>query len=84
MYKNQWIPADNPPKTDNYILLSCENFSVPVVGRYEVNDNVGAYYIGDDDTTCESYGLSVNAWMPLPKPYRGEEENETDTEISGK
>ena len=22
---------------------------------------------------CKSYGLIVNAWMPLPEPYKGKE-----------
>lgn len=29
-------------------------------------------YAGDDDDSLTSIGLHVNAWMPLPQPYRGE------------
>lgn len=71
-----WIPADNPPKTDDtnmsdYIMLSFENFSIPMVGRYEMDDEGnGAYYVGDDEKSCISYEMIVNAWMPLPEPYR--------------
>ena len=72
----KWIPADNPPKTNDtdvsdYVLISFENFSVPTVGRYEIDqEGNGAYYIGDDDKSLISYDMIVNAWMPLPKPYR--------------
>lgn len=62
--------AEDPPKDDNYILLSFANFSIPLVGRYEEWDEGGAYYIGDDDKPCTASGLFVDAWMPLPDPYR--------------
>lgn len=68
-----WIPiSERFPEDDNYILLSFSNFSLPLVGRYEEDENGGAFYIGDDDTTCVSEELFVNAWMPLPEPYRPE------------
>lgn len=67
----EWIPADEPPKTDTYILLSFDNFSIADIGRYEVDqDGNGAYYPGDDDKSYSSYGLFVNAWQPLPHPYK--------------
>ena len=66
---NNWIPHDEPPKTDDYVLLSFENFRIPMVGRYEEDEEGGAYYIGDEDKTCVSHDVYVNAWQPLPKPY---------------
>ncbi len=30
----------------------------------------GAYYVGDDEESCISQDLIVNAWKPLPEPYR--------------
>lgn len=69
-HNNGWIPADNPPKDDKYILLSFENFSVPAVGRYEEDEEGGAYHLGDEDETCSSYELMVNAWQPLPEQYK--------------
>lgn len=36
----------------------------------------GAFYIGDDDESCVSQGMVVNAWQQLPKAYRPEEEHE--------
>lgn len=65
-----WIPcSERFPGTDEYILLSFENFSIPVVGRYEEDEEGGAFYVGDEDESCVKHGLFVNAWMPLPKPY---------------
>ena len=64
----EWIPADNPPSDDRYILLSFENFSVPEVGHYEEDEDGGTYYMGDD-TPAMKAGFFVNAWMELPKRY---------------
>lgn len=75
MEDDGWIPADQPPETDNYILLSFENFSVPMVGRYDRDEEGGAYYLGDGDESCLSLDVIVNAWQPLPEPYRPKEKN---------
>ena len=69
-YNNGWIPCSEPPENDRYVLLSFENFSVPMVGRYEEDENGGAFYVGDDDETCVSQDMFVNAWMNLPAPYQ--------------
>ena len=78
---HSWIPvSERLPDEDEYVLMSFENFTLLIIGRYEKdNDGGGAWYAGDDDgcDTCSSQDLFVNAWMPLPKPY---EEDETETE----
>lgn len=68
----EWIPAETPPKDDGYVLLSFTNFDIPLVGRYEADEEGGAYYAGDDADACISQDLIVNAWMTLPDPYRPE------------
>lgn len=75
--KMQWIPAVNTPEVDEegyseHILLNFENTSIHEIGRYiEDGDGGGAYYIGDDAKSClSSYGLFVDAWMPLPERYK--------------
>lgn len=75
-HNNGWIPVDERlPDTKDYILLSFSNFTIPVVGRYEAEeDGSGAFYIGDEVETCVSQMLFVNAWMPLPEPYKESEE----------
>ena len=70
-YNNGWIPvSERYPESDSYILLSFENFSLPTVGRYEEDEEGGAFFVGDDDISCVSSGLYVNAWRPLPAIYK--------------
>lgn len=72
-YNNQqWIPVEQRlPSKDGYILLSFSNFPVPAIGRYEGNNDAGGnFYICDEDETCISQDMYVNAWQPLPQPYR--------------
>lgn len=72
---NGWIPVETKlPEDDRYILLSFENFSLPLVGRYEENEKGGAFYLGDcdEEDTCISNDLYVNAWTYLPERYRGD------------
>ena len=68
-----WIPVDERfPEDDDFILLSFENFNIPLVGRYESDtEGGGKFYVGDDEESCISVDLFVNAWMPLPEPYKG-------------
>lgn len=72
--KKRWCPVDERfPKNNKYILLSFENSSIPAVGRYDQDENGnGNFYLGDCDgaDTCLAEDLYVNAWMPLPEPYR--------------
>lgn len=72
-----WISVEKRlPDTDDYIMLSFENYTLPTIGRYKVDaEGNGAFYDGDDDRTCVSYGLFVNAWMPLIKPYREDDDD---------
>lgn len=69
-----WIPiSERLPDSDEYILLSFENYTMAAIGRYERNeDGSGNFYEGDNEKPLLSYGVFVNAWMPLPKPYREE------------
>ena len=76
--KMQWIRAENPPEVDEegyseYILLNFVNTPICEIGKYiEDGDGGGAYYVGDDEKSCLRYGLFVDAWMPLPEPYKDE------------
>lgn len=66
-----WIPVEERlPEDDKYILVSFENFTVADIARYETDEEGGAFYPGDEDKSYVSYGLFVNAWMPLPEPYK--------------
>lgn len=71
----KWIPVNERlPENGDYILISFENFAVPDIGRYEHDEEGGAFYPGDEDYTYASLGLFVNAWRLLPEPYRLENE----------
>ena len=70
---NNWIPVedtDHTPENESYVLVSFSNFNVPDIARYEENEEGGTYYPGDDEESYLKYGIFVNDWMPLPKPYR--------------
>ena len=70
--ETQWIPiSERLPEDESYILVSFENSTMPDIARYEENDGENdKFYPGDDEETYAHYGLIVNAWMPLPKPYK--------------
>lgn len=66
-----WIPcSERLPDTDDYILVSFENYGIPDIARYEANESGGAFYPGDEEESYVSFGLFVNAWQPLPEPYK--------------
>lgn len=76
--RQQWIPvAERLPEPETYILVSLDNYTLPDIAIYRVDDDgSGAFYVGALDCTYLSVGFYVNAWMSLPKPYRAEmEEN---------
>ena len=71
---NPWnLVEELVPSDERYVLLSFENFSTPLVGRYEEDEEGGAFFVDDNDVSCSSEGLFVNARMELPKPHRAEE-----------
>lgn len=76
-----WISVEEKvPDSGIYIFLSFTNFTLPMIGRYEKDSDSGAFYIGDEEETCVSQDLYVNAWQPLPKPYRPERSDNHDGE----
>lgn len=74
-FKRLWTPVeDKVPSDDRFVLLSFSNFSMPMIGRYEhQEDGSGNWYIGDcdEEDTCIENDLFVNAWMELPERYEG-------------
>lgn len=70
-----WIPVEEDgrrPEDESYVLVSFENSTILDIARYEEDEEGGRYYPGDDEEQYSKYGLFVNAWMPLPKPHKGE------------
>lgn len=67
----KWIPiTERTPEDESYILVSFENYTGLSIARYEEDDEGGRFYPGDEDEAYSKYGIYVNAWMPLPEPYR--------------
>lgn len=67
----QWIPiSERLPEEEEYILLSFANYTGLDIGRYENDGENDKFYPGDEEETYAHYGLTVNAWMPLPEPYK--------------
>lgn len=66
----EWKPLVDEDGESDLLLLSFENFPNPCIGRYREDEEGGAFFDGDDDDPLTSIGLFVNAWMPLPAPYK--------------
>lgn len=63
----KWIPcSERLPEIGEYVLCSQDNGDV---GEGLLSD-YGSWLICYDQTLRGSYW--VNAWMPLPEPYKGE------------
>lgn len=69
--EGQWIPVEKRlPETRDCILISFENFDIPLIGRCGPGrGGVPTFYAGDD-TKALPKDLIVNAWMELPKCMR--------------
>ena len=60
-YDNGWIAiSESVPDSDRFILLSFENYPIPLVGRYVEDDEGGTFYAGND-LSLVSQNLFVNA-----------------------
>ena len=74
LQSQKWIPcSERLPKNEEYVLVSFENegVTIPDIATYEVDkQGNGAFYPSDCNATYASCGVLVNAWMPLPKPYK--------------
>lgn len=75
--KSGWIPiSERLPGAGEYILVSFANegFSLPDIAVYEVDSyGNGVFYPADRTVPYSLIGVFVNAWMPLPEPYREEQ-----------
>lgn len=69
----RWIlVTERFPEPGDYVLLSFPDFSVPAIGRYDEDEEGGAFFIGDETESLVSQDMFVNAWMPLPETYKEE------------
>lgn len=71
---SKWIPVERQPYNGQRVLLSFANEKQkPLVGTWKVDDEGGAFYAPFTGRTYTSLGYFVNAWMPLPEPYKPED-----------
>lgn len=72
----KWIPIydDQRPQNGQCVLVSFENYPLPTIADYRKKGD-GGYFCstGGTDVKFSDIGLFVNAWMPLPEPYRDED-----------
>lgn len=80
LQSQKWIPcSERMPEDESYILVSFKNATMPDIARYEVDEHGnGAFYPGDCNVAYASCGMFVNAWMPLPEPFKEEEHEQTN------
>ena len=73
--ENGWIPvSERLPDPGKYILVSFENFLIPMIGIYTADDDDGGTFrISDEDDSFLEHDLYVNAWMELPERYEEDE-----------
>ena len=73
-----WIPCSvRLPDLDedgysDKVLVSFSNFTGCEICEYRIVDGKGDWYVGDSEERPAEDGIHVNAWMPLPKRYKGE------------
>ena len=68
--ETRWIPvSERLPEHGKYVLISCKGFEAPSVGKYE-EDDIGETFYLSEDMPCEDFGIVVEAWRPLPEPYK--------------
>lgn len=72
--ENGWIPvSERLPDPGKYVLVSFENFPLPMIGMYTVDDDGDTFRIDDEDDSFLKHNLYVNAWMELPERYEEDE-----------
>ena len=75
----KWIPiTEKFPETGKCVLISFENCELPYIGTYKEDGEGGMFCVGCSNISCSGQGMYVNAWMPLPEPYREAERNTTE------
>lgn len=80
LQSQKWIPcSERLPEDESYILVSFKNATMPDIARYEVDEHGnGAFYPSDCNVAYALCGMFVNAWMPLPEPFKEEEHEQTN------
>ena len=72
---SEWVPGrKNTREWRTCIAIICKREAgEPLVGTWKVDDEGGAFYAPFTGRIYASLGYFVNAWMPLPEPYKPED-----------
>lgn len=71
--KHRWIPVgERLPEFGEDVMISFSNFSLPIIGRCDRDEEGIMWFAGDELESLVSHKLFVNAWQPLPEPYEEE------------
>ena len=70
----RWIPVEERlPENGEYVLVSFRNIPLTDIASFGTDaDGNAAFCIGNSEESYSGYGLFVNAWMPLPEPYKAD------------
>lgn len=84
---NRWIPvSERPPEDEQKCLISIDD--MVDIARYSTNlyevdeydfygkNGVSGFYYYDDEEYGYLQVCNVEAWMPLPEPYKGGENHD--------
>ncbi|WP_205838924.1 DUF551 domain-containing protein [Bilifractor porci] len=72
--EQRWIPcSERLPEDEQPILFSTTTGRVHQ-GRFHMDNSINQWYSSLDK--MRAYNNTVNAWMPLPEPYKAESEGD--------
>lgn len=74
--QERWVPCKEQLPKNRDTVLVCLEFGILGLGHYAIYDN-GPCWCFDDGNLCGDAMDAVKAWMPLPEPYK-EDNNDTD------
>lgn len=81
--ERKWIPVTEAlPKDTEFVLLTIRRLSksynqTPFISVGYVSWNQSAWWCAHDGD-CDAHNVEVLAWMPLPEPWKGNDEYATD------
>lgn len=69
----QWIPcSEGLPEDEQLVIFSTKTGRVHQ-GKYHKDNSVNQWYSNIDK--MRAWNNVINAWMPLPKPYKGADDD---------